>query len=51
MAVADIPILTEAHPLIEELFSLAGKTAIVVGGGGVLAGEMATGLAGAGAMW
>jgi NAD(P)-dependent dehydrogenase (short-subunit alcohol dehydrogenase family) len=49
MAVADVPVLTEVHPLIEELFSLAGKTAVVVGGGGVLAGEMAMGLAGAGA--
>jgi NAD(P)-dependent dehydrogenase (short-subunit alcohol dehydrogenase family) len=39
----------EAHSLIEKLFSLAGKTAVVVGGGGVLAGEMALGLAGAGA--
>jgi NAD(P)-dependent dehydrogenase (short-subunit alcohol dehydrogenase family) len=39
----------EAHSLIENLFSLAGKTAVVVGGGGVLAGEMAMGLAGAGA--
>ena len=35
--------------LIEDLFSLAGKTAVVVGGGGVLAGEMAMGFAGAGA--
>src|SRR4051794_122880 len=35
--------------LIEDLFSLKGKTAIVVGGGGVLAGEMALGFAGAGA--
>jgi len=35
--------------LIEELFSLKGKTAIVVGGGGVLAGEMAIGFAAAGA--
>lgn len=35
--------------LIEELFSLEGKTAVVIGGGGVLAGEMALGLAGAGA--
>jgi len=35
--------------LIESLFSLAGKTAVVVGGGGVLAGEMALGFAGAGA--
>jgi len=39
----------EVHGLIEDLFSLAGKTAVVVGGGGVLAGEMAAGLAGAGA--
>src|SRR5271157_201876 len=39
----------EAHTLIEDLFSLAGKTAVVVGGGGVLAGEMSMGLAGAGA--
>jgi len=31
------------------MFSLAGKVAAVVGGGGVLAGEMAMGLAGAGA--
>jgi NAD(P)-dependent dehydrogenase (short-subunit alcohol dehydrogenase family) len=35
--------------LHEELFSLSGKVAVVVGGGGVLAGEMALGLAGAGA--
>ena len=35
--------------LIQELFSLEGKVAVVVGGGGVLAGEMALGLAGAGA--
>jgi hypothetical protein len=35
----------EANTLIEDLFSLAGKTAVVVGGGGVLAGEMAMGLA------
>ena len=33
----------------KELFSLEGKVAAVIGGGGVLAGEMATGLAGAGA--
>ena len=39
----------KVHTLIEDLFSLAGKTAVVVGGGGVLAGEMAMGLAGAGA--
>jgi NAD(P)-dependent dehydrogenase (short-subunit alcohol dehydrogenase family) len=32
-----------------ELFSLSGKTAVVIGGGGVLAGEMATALATAGA--
>jgi NAD(P)-dependent dehydrogenase (short-subunit alcohol dehydrogenase family) len=31
------------------LFSLKGKTAVVIGGGGVLAGEMASGLARAGA--
>jgi len=49
MAVADVPVLTETHPLIEELLSLSGKAAVVVGGGGVLAGEMAMGLAGAGA--
>lgn len=35
--------------LIEDLFSLRGKTAIVIGGGGVLAGEMAMGFAEAGA--
>jgi NAD(P)-dependent dehydrogenase (short-subunit alcohol dehydrogenase family) len=35
--------------LIQELFSLEGKVAVVVGGGGVLAGEMAQGLCGAGA--
>ena len=35
--------------LHEELFSLSGKVAAVVGGGGVLAGEIAFGLAGAGA--
>ncbi len=35
--------------LIEDLFSLKGRVAVVVGGGGVLAGEMAQGLAGAGA--
>jgi NAD(P)-dependent dehydrogenase (short-subunit alcohol dehydrogenase family) len=35
--------------LIDELFSLKGKVAVVVGGGGVLAGEMARGFAGAGA--
>lgn len=33
----------------DDLFSLSGKTAAVVGGGGVLAGEMAMGLARAGA--
>jgi len=31
----------EAHTLIEDLFSLAGKTAVIIGGGGVLAGEIA----------
>ena len=35
--------------LIQDLFSLEGKVAVVVGAGGVLAGEMARGLAGAGA--
>lgn len=35
--------------IINELFSLEGQVAAVVGGGGVLAGEMAMGLAGAGA--
>lgn len=55
MAIADIPAVSgygtqaDVHPLIENLFSLAGKTAVVVGGGGVLAGEMASGFAGAGA--
>ena len=34
---------------IEELFSLKGKAAAVIGGGGVLAGAMAEGLAKAGA--
>src|ERR1017187_10268206 len=34
---------------LEGLFSLKGKTAIVTGGGGVLAGEMAMGFARAGA--
>ncbi len=36
-------------PNVQDLFSLSGKTAVVVGGGGVLAGEIATGFAGAGA--
>lgn len=35
--------------LIQELFSLEGKVAVVVGAGGVLGGEMAQGLAEAGA--
>jgi NAD(P)-dependent dehydrogenase (short-subunit alcohol dehydrogenase family) len=35
--------------LISELFSLNGKVAVAVGAGGVLAGEMARGFAGAGA--
>ena len=34
---------------MEDLFSLTGKTAVVIGGGGVLAGELARGLAAAGA--
>lgn len=34
---------------IEDLFSLEGKTAVVIGGTGVLGGAMARGLAGAGA--
>jgi len=35
--------------LVQDLFSLEGKVAVVVGGGGVLAGEIAQGFAGAGA--
>jgi NAD(P)-dependent dehydrogenase (short-subunit alcohol dehydrogenase family) len=35
--------------LVEDLFSLKDKTAVVIGGGGVLAGEMAQGFAGASA--
>ncbi len=35
--------------MLEELFSLKGKTAVVIGGGGVLAGRMSEGLAAAGA--
>jgi NAD(P)-dependent dehydrogenase (short-subunit alcohol dehydrogenase family) len=35
--------------VIHELFSLEGKVAVIIGGGGVLAGEMAHGLAGSGA--
>jgi NAD(P)-dependent dehydrogenase (short-subunit alcohol dehydrogenase family) len=35
--------------LIDEMFSLKGKVAVVIGGGGVLAGEIAQGFAGAGA--
>jgi NAD(P)-dependent dehydrogenase (short-subunit alcohol dehydrogenase family) len=34
---------------MEELFSLSGKTAVIIGGGGVLAGQMARGFAAAGA--
>src|ERR1039458_4312015 len=55
MIIAEAPIQSgngvdvEVHTLIENLYSLAGKTAVVVGGGGVLAGEIAMGLAGAGA--
>jgi NAD(P)-dependent dehydrogenase (short-subunit alcohol dehydrogenase family) len=53
MPVLDAPVQSgthaDVHPLIENLFSLAGKTAVVVGGGGVLASEIALGFAGAGA--
>ena len=35
--------------ILEELFSLKGKAAVVIGGGGVLAGRMSEGLAAAGA--
>src|SRR5919202_1189482 len=35
--------------LIEDFFSLEGKVAVAIGAGGVLAGEMARGFAGAGA--
>ena len=35
--------------LPEQLFSLQGKTAVVIGGTGELCGSMAEGLAGAGA--
>lgn len=38
-----------ANSFIQNMFSLEGKTAVVVGGGGVLAGEMAMGFANAGA--
>jgi len=36
-------------PMYEDLFSLDKKVAVIIGGGGVLAGEMAMGLASAGA--
>jgi NAD(P)-dependent dehydrogenase (short-subunit alcohol dehydrogenase family) len=55
MPVAEMPVgnaihaAPEGHTLVEDLFSLDGKTAVIVGGGGVLAGEIALGLAGAGA--
>jgi NAD(P)-dependent dehydrogenase (short-subunit alcohol dehydrogenase family) len=55
MTVAEAPVQganstdAKSRALIQDLFSLAGKTAVVVGGGGVLAGEIAMGLAGAGA--
>jgi NAD(P)-dependent dehydrogenase (short-subunit alcohol dehydrogenase family) len=42
-------VAADPRVLIERLYSLAGRTAVVIGGGGVLAGEMAMGLAGAGA--
>lgn len=35
--------------MVEKLFSMEGKVAVIIGGGGVLAGEMAHGLAGYGA--
>ncbi|HEX4149728.1 MAG TPA: SDR family NAD(P)-dependent oxidoreductase, partial [Pirellulales bacterium] len=35
---------------LDELFGLAGQTAVVIGGTGVLGGALATGLARAGAM-
>jgi NAD(P)-dependent dehydrogenase (short-subunit alcohol dehydrogenase family) len=38
-----------AAPFLENLFSLRGRTAVVVGGTGVLGGALADGLAGAGA--
>ena len=38
-----------ANPYLENLFSLAGRTAVVVGGTGVLGGALAEGLARAGA--
>ena len=41
--------LVASTMLIQDLFSLEGKTAAVIGAGGVLAGEMARGFAGAGA--
>ena len=34
---------------MHEMFSLEGKVAVIIGGGGVLAGEMAHGLADSGA--
>lgn len=50
MAVAEYGVeRPQVHTLIEDLFSLDGKIAVVVGGGGVLAGEMASGFAAAGA--
>jgi NAD(P)-dependent dehydrogenase (short-subunit alcohol dehydrogenase family) len=55
MAVAELGVestrgtQTKVHTLIEDLFSLDGKIAVVVGGGGVLAGHMASGFAAAGA--
>ena len=49
IAVSAASVKDEIRPLIQDLFSLAGKTAVVIGGGGVLASEMAMGFAGAGA--
>ena len=50
MSVLEAPVQGEqVHTLLKDLFSLEGKIAVVIGGGGVLAGEMAMGFAGAGA--
>ena len=44
-----IPCRLRLMSFVEDLFSLQGKTAVVIGGTGVLCGEMAQGLAQAGA--